>query len=105
MSLDPIVSIWSDHFDALGSKNSVLRIAVIGIISNDSRRSFLGEHEAEKFLDESALVRRGRNLRKATLQHVHPRHCRRFWLFVFEVADGQFPWLATVVPASMMANP
>ena len=60
LSLGAIASVGSDHFDTFGGKSSIQRIAVISFISNDSRRSFFGKHEAEKFLDKPALVRRGR---------------------------------------------
>ena len=60
LSLGAIASVGSDHFDTFGGKSSIQRIAVIGFISNDSRRSFFGKHEAEKFLDEPALVGRSR---------------------------------------------
>ena len=60
LSLGAIASVGSDHFDTFGGKSSIQRIAVIGFISNDSRRSFFGKHEAEKFLDESALMGRSR---------------------------------------------
>lgn len=60
LSLGAIASVGRDHFDTLGSKRRVQRIAVISLIPNDSRRGFFGKHEAEKFLDEPALMGRSR---------------------------------------------
>ena len=60
LSLGSVGAVGSDHFDALGRQRGIQRIAVISLIANDSRRKFFGEHEAEEFLDESTLVRRGR---------------------------------------------
>lgn len=50
LSLGSVGAVGSDHFDALGRKRGIQRIAVISLIANDSRRKFFGEHEAEKFL-------------------------------------------------------
>jgi hypothetical protein len=60
LSLGANASVGCDHFDAFGGKSSIQRIPVIGYIFNDLRRGFFGKHEAEKFLDEPALMGRSR---------------------------------------------
>ena len=72
LGLGAVGAVGRDHFDAMGGQFGIQGIAVISLVTNDSRGFLLGEHEAEEFLDESAFVGRGRGVcdrRRADLWH------------------------------------
>jgi len=56
-----VAAMRRDHLHALFGHRFIQRVAVIGLVTNDSLRRLLSEHEVEKTLNQCALMRSGRH--------------------------------------------